>query len=110
MYKNVNLNTIFQIIIMAVYKASTKYLYSEIDSEAVILDVNSGTYFGLNEVSNRIWQLLQTPTSQGSLIEQVLTEYDVSQEQLEQDVSALLQDMSNAGLVEVLNEEVARAT
>lgn len=95
---------------MIVYKASTKYLYSEIDSEAVILDINSGTYFGLNEVSNRIWQLLQTPSSQASLIEQILAEYDVSQEQVTQDVESLLQDMSNAGLIEAVNEEVARAT
>lgn len=109
MYESTNLTAV-KIIIMAVYKASTKYLYSEIDSEAVILDVNSGTYFGLNEVSNRIWQLLQTPVSQASLIEQILAEYDVSQEQVEQDVLALLQEMSHAGLVEVLNEEVAGAT
>ncbi|MEO1692586.1 MAG: PqqD family protein, partial [Cyanobacteria bacterium J06631_6] len=60
---------------MTVYKASTNYLYSEIDSEAVILDVNSGTYFGLNEVSNRIWQLLQTPASEPAIIEQILAEY-----------------------------------
>ena len=95
---------------MSVYRASNQYLYSEIDSEAVILDVNSGTYFGLNEVSNRIWQLLQTPASKASLIEQILAEYDVSKEQVTQDVEALLEDMSNAGLIEVLNEEVAGAT
>lgn len=92
---------------MTTYQASSKYLYSEIDSEAVILDVNSGTYFGLNEVSNRIWQLLQTPTSSDSLVEQILEEYDAPPEEVEKDVRSLLNDMSNAGLVEVVNEEVA---
>ena len=95
---------------MTVYKASSKYLYSEIDSEAVILDVDSGTYFGLNEVSNRIWQLLQTPTDSEQLIAQILEEYEVAPEEVREDVQSLLNDMSNAGLVEVVNEQVARVS
>lgn len=95
---------------MTVYKASSKYLYSEIDSEAVILDVNSGTYFGLNEVSNRIWQLLQTPTDSEQLIAQILEEYEVTPEEVREDVQSLLGDMLNAGLVEVVNDRVARVS
>ena len=95
---------------MTVYKASSKYLYSEIDSEAVILDVNSGTYFGLNEVSNRIWQLLQTPTDSEQLIAQILEEYEVTPEDVREDVQSLLGDMLNAGLVEVVNDRVARVS
>lgn len=92
---------------MTLYKASTKYLYSEIDSEAVILDVNSGTYFGLNEVSNYIWQSLQTPASQQQLVEKVLAEYEVTESEAVSDLEILLKDMSDAGLIEVVNEEVA---
>ncbi|MEL6581826.1 MAG: PqqD family protein [Cyanobacteria bacterium J06621_12] len=95
---------------MTVYKASTNYLYSEIDSEAVILDVNSGTYFGLNEVSNRIWQLLQTPASESAIIEQILAEYDVSPEEAKKDLHNLLEEMLSTGLVEKVNEEVAQVT
>ena len=95
---------------MSVYKASTKYLYSEIDSEAVILDINTGTYFGLNEVSNRIWQLLQSPASESEIVTQILTEYDVTQEEAEKDLHGLLQEMLSTGLVEIVNEEVAQVT
>lgn len=95
---------------MTVYKASTKYLYSEIDSEAVILDVNSGTYFGLNEVSNRIWQLLQVATSQQELVTQILEEYNVTEGEALTDLQSLLKEMLSKGLVEVVNEEVAQVT
>jgi len=95
---------------MTVYKASTKYLYSEIDSEAVILDINSGTYFGLNEVSKSIWQLLQTPASQQQLVEKILAEYEVAEEEAVSDIESLLKEMSDAGLVEVVNEEVAQVS
>lgn len=93
---------------MTLYKASTKYLYSEIDSEAVILDVHSGTYFGLNEVSNRIWQLLQTPASEQQLLASILEEYEVSEADAVKDIQSLLTEMLDAGLVEVASEEVAR--
>ena len=94
---------------MTIYQASTKYLYSEIDSEAVILDVNSGTYFGLNEVSNRIWQLLQSPCSQQQLLKQILAEYEVTEAEASADVQNLLQEMLGAGLIDVVNEKVAQA-
>ena len=92
---------------MTIYKASSQYLYSEIDSEGVILDVNSGTYYGLNKVSNRIWQLLQVPTSQNKLLEVLLEEYDVSESVAAADLQNLLQDMLTNGLVEIVNEQVA---
>ncbi|MEO1671819.1 MAG: PqqD family protein [Cyanobacteria bacterium J06631_2] len=95
---------------MMIYKASTKYLYSEIDSEAVILDINTGTYFGLNEVSNRIWQLLQSPASESEIVAQILIEYDVTQAEAEKDLRGLLQEMLSTGLIEVVNEEVAQVT
>ncbi|MEL6581049.1 MAG: PqqD family protein [Cyanobacteria bacterium J06621_12] len=95
---------------MMTYKASTKYLYSEIDSEAVILDINTGTYFGLNEVSNRIWQLLQSPASESEIVAQILIEYDVTQAEAEKDLRGLLQEMLSTGLIEVVNEEVAQVT
>lgn len=95
---------------MKLYKTSTKYLYSEIDSEAVILDVNSGTYFGLNEVSKSVWQILQTPSSSKQVIEKILAEYEVSEEEATRDVEGLLKEMLGSGLVEVVNEEVARVS
>ena len=96
--------------LMKLYKTSTKYLYSEIDSEAVILDVNSGTYFGLNEVSKSVWQILQTPSSSKQVIEKILAEYEVSEEEAAKDVEGLLKEMLGSGLVEVVNEEVARVS
>ena len=95
---------------MLLYKASTKHLYSEIDSEAVILDIDSGTYYGLNELSNRIWQLLQIPTSERQIIATLLEEYEVTEEKATEDLQYLLQDMSDAGLREVINEEVAASS
>lgn len=93
---------------MKVYQASPNHLYSEIDSEAVLLDINSGTYFGLNEVSNQIWQWLQTPTAEERLVELLLAEYEVSESQANADLQSFLQEMLNNGLIEVVNEEAVQ--
>ena len=90
------------------YRASSNHLYSQIDAEAVILDINSGTYYGLNEVSNRVWQLLQEPISEDRLLELLLEEYDVTPEEAKADLQALLQDLSSNALIEIVNEPVAQ--
>jgi hypothetical protein len=35
-----------------------RLLVQQLNCETVILDLDSGTYFGLDEVGTRVWQLL----------------------------------------------------
>ena len=84
------------------FKASSNHLYSEIAEEAVILNLESGVYYGLNEVGVDIWQWLQQPQTTESLLNLLLQEYDVTPEQAKQDLEAILQEMSAAKLIEVV--------
>ena len=77
---------------------------SELDDEAIILNLNSGIYYGLNEVGARVWELIQQPQSFRELLDALLEEYDVSIEGCKQDLTKILLDLKNAGLVEVSNE------
>jgi Coenzyme PQQ synthesis protein D (PqqD) len=89
------------------YQASSDNLYSEIDSEAVILDLESGVYYGLNETGNQIWQWLQQPKTESEIIALVLEEYDVTPEQGANDVKALLQEMIEAKIITLAEHEKA---
>jgi hypothetical protein len=91
--------------ISVTYQASSEQLHSEIGSEAVILDLKSGVYYGLNETGNQIWQWLQQPKTESEIIDLVLAEYDVTPEQGASDVKALLQEMSEAGIIEIRADE-----
>ena len=77
---------------------------SELSGEAVILNLDSGIYYGLNEVGARVWELIQQPQSFRELLDALLEEYDVSIEGCKQDLTKILLDLKNAGLVEVSNE------
>jgi hypothetical protein len=67
--------------------------------EAILLDLASEHYFGLNAVGTRLWELLQQDGDMSAAYRTLLAEYDVTPERLEQDLLALLGQLSDAGLV-----------
>lgn len=70
----------------------------ELGAEAVVLDLSSGRYFGLNAVGTRVWQLLQQGLPVDALIRTVVAEYDADADAIERDVVALLDDLTTRGL------------
>ena len=75
-------------------------LAKEVGGEIVLLDLASGTYFGLAEVGARTWQLMaEKPSTIGDLCARLQAEYDVDHATLEADVVALCQDLAGKGLV-----------
>ena len=72
----------------------------ELDGETVLLNLETGLYFGLNDVGSLVWRLLgqggQTPRS---LSEAVCAEYAADQTEVARDVEALLQDLQENGLL-----------
>ena len=71
----------------------------ELDGEAVILNLESGTYFSLNQVGTRIWSLLQDDGSLRRTFDVIHQEYDVAQEILERDILRLLEELLAKDLV-----------
>ena len=71
----------------------------EVSGETVILDLNSENYFGLDEVGTRIWQLIEEKGNLQAIFDQLLTEYDVGEAQLLEDLEALLDQVADIGLV-----------
>ena len=81
------------------FKLSDEVLSQEVNGETVLLDLEGESYFGLNEVGTRIWQLLQSEHSVAGMLDTLSGEYDVSRDQLEGDVSDLLGKLTEAELV-----------
>ena len=80
---------------------SPEAMFQEIGGEGVILDLKSSTYFGLDEVGVRLWQLLQTNPSLQVAADELLQEYKVEQAQLEQDLKKLVDQLAEAGLASI---------
>jgi hypothetical protein len=67
--------------------------------EAVLLDVTSGTYFGLNAVGTRIWELLVQERPLRAVLAALGEEFDVEPETLGRDVAAFIDALELRGLV-----------
>jgi hypothetical protein len=77
---------------------------ADLAGEAVILNLKSGVYYGLNPVGARIWQLIQEPKAVTTIRDSLLEEYEVKTDSCERDLLALLRELAAVGLVEVKHE------
>ncbi len=66
---------------------------SKIDDETVMMDTDSGFYFGLNAVASVIWELLKEEHTLEQLVDKLMMEYTVSREQCLRETTQLLQQM-----------------
>ncbi|MEE4238789.1 MAG: PqqD family protein [Anderseniella sp.] len=73
----------------------------QVGSETVILDLGSGTYFGLDPVGARIWQLIGEGKTLGEICDTMLDEYDVTREALERDVVELAAKLLEQKLISI---------
>ncbi len=73
------------------FRASDDVVAREVGGEMVLLDLVSGTYFGLGAVGSRVWeQLSQGEVSLAQLADLIEAEFDAPRERIEQDLAELL--------------------
>ncbi|MDJ0616030.1 MAG: PqqD family peptide modification chaperone [Calothrix sp. MO_192.B10] len=104
MTKSTYRNTISSHSIIVV---SQEQVFSNLSEDAIILDMKSGTYYGLDEVGASIWNLIQQPKTVEEIKKAMLEEYEVEPEQCEQGILALLEELAVQGLIEVKDEATA---
>jgi hypothetical protein len=78
-------------------------LFQELQGEAVLLNLKTGVYLGLNQLGTRIWQLLQEDGALNKVVDVILREYDVTEEKCTQDLLDLVGQMEKQGLVSQAN-------
>ena len=78
-------------------------LVRELGGEAVILNLNSEAYFGLDDVGTRMWSVLTAAESIEAACRSLLDEYDVTPEKLSEDLDALIDKLVAQGLLEVVS-------
>jgi len=73
--------------------------FKQIADESVLLNLSSGTYFGLNSVGTRIWSLLAEGKSVSTVCDVIEHEYASERQQIERDVRALVQTLLDNHLI-----------
>jgi hypothetical protein len=76
-------------------------LFRQLDDEAVLLDLKSGTYFGLNDVGARAWHLIVEHGSLSRVRDVMVQEYAAEAEVVERELLALAAQLVARRLVEL---------
>ncbi len=76
-------------------------LAREVGGEMVILNVELGTYYGLNEVGTRAWALLVGGAVLGDVRDRLLAEFEIDRETVTADLDRLLHELVRHGLIDV---------
>ena len=71
----------------------------QLGEECVMLDLDSGTYYGLDAVGTRVWQLFGEGRSVAEACAAIAAEYDAPREAVEADVARLVQELAANGLL-----------
>src|SRR5438309_2221952 len=70
-----------------------------LDQEAVLLNLNTERYFGLDPIGTRMWQLVTSAATIDAAYEQLSEEFDVDPQVLRSNLSELLSHLAENGLI-----------
>lgn len=87
------------VTLAASLRVADDVVFRELDGEAVILNLASGVYFGLDQVGTRIWQLIEQHGGLDKVLEALREEYDAAPDALERDLVVLASQLVDKGLV-----------
>jgi hypothetical protein len=80
---------------------SPAVLTAEVDGEVLMMSIERGCYFSLNDVGYDIWRRLDPPCSFAELIDRLAADYDAARATIVEDVQALLSRMVAEDIVRV---------
>lgn len=89
----------YEIRACTVIRHAADVLFTALGEESILLDLKSGTYFGLNEVGSRIWQLIPTHGRLDAIRDRLIEEYEVQADRAWQDLETLVVELLRRGLV-----------
>ena len=74
---------------------------ADIDGEVVMMSIEQGSYYGLDDVGSRIWELIEEPRAVGDIVDRLLNEYEVDHDTCLHDVLVFLDKLAEQNLVKI---------
>lgn len=75
-------------------------MHADVNGSAVMLDVEAGNYYGLNEVGTHIWDLLAEARTPAEIAADLPRHFEVEPGEAEEATTAFLADLHDRGLIE----------
>ncbi len=100
------MNTKHAIEILTVVTQAGSVVSADIDDgETVMMSVEQGMYYGMNDIGSHIWKLMEHPLSVPQLCDALLERFNVTREVCQRDVLDFLHELHEDGLIEICNPD-----
>lgn len=76
-------------------------IFSQIDSQFVLMNLDIGNYYTLDDIGSRIWELLEAPTTLSELCRLLVNEYQIDEPTCNVDISIFIKELINNHLVKI---------
>ena len=84
------------------YIQNAEIIQSKIGEEVVMLDMESGFYFGLNSVASIIWGMMEKGISFEDICDQLIEQFDVERALCESDTQELIDQLLEKKIIRVI--------
>lgn len=85
-------------------KTSKEVLSREIEGETVLLNVETGIYFGLDATGTAVWNALQKKNRFGDIMKAVQDQFEVDPKTCREDLTRFISSLEKHGLLQVHEE------
>lgn len=72
---------------------------SDLDGEKVMMNLDKGQYFIINNVGSRIWEIINEPISVSDIIYILVDEYDITSNECEGSLKKFIKELWEAELI-----------
>ena len=80
------------------------HVSADLNGETVVLKLDGDTYYALEGVGSRIWELIKEPKRVAAVRDRIVAEYHVDGDTCERDVLRFLQNLASESLIEVAQD------
>ena len=82
------------------FKRNKDVVWRTLGDDCILLHLESGTYYTLNEGGRLLWELLEGRSTLGEVQAKIMEQYEVDAEIIRGDLSEIIEDMIKEDLVE----------
>jgi hypothetical protein len=83
-------------------KRKAKLVAEKMGDDVVMMGMESGRYYKLNPTAARIWEIIEEETTPSEVVENLLSEYDISEEVCKSEVLDILTQFRREKIIDVI--------
>jgi hypothetical protein len=80
---------------------NNELLASSIGDEVVMMSIENSAYYGLDPIGSKIWEMITEPRQVSDLCEQLMEQFEVSEQECQRDVLNFLNQMLEENMLVV---------